>query len=282
MFSRIEIRRNTSLITILALLLTSCGRIDMVPNQPATPTATQSAQAEQALQQLMVGPVSSPQAADISKKDLRGVIEELIAQGKIKVPNQSHARNGVNSTTTLTASSSTNSALTTIENILDLLGSGQITNIYSLAKQLFQSFSGGSLSQDLTLISQILTAALPFLITLAPTLVPVVQGLILILPIVQSFIQLFKGSGTGTGTSTSTGTSTGTGTGTNTASGQSLYDSKCAICHSLGSYDPSGSPNLSGKGSSMNSKFTASVASHQGYVLTANEISALTTFINSH
>ncbi len=67
------------------------------------------------------------------------------------------------------------------------------------------------------------------------------------------------------------------------STGQQIYDSKCASCHSLGTYDATGSaPNLSGAGSLVDSKYTAGVSGHKGITLSATDISNLKTFLNSH
>jgi cytochrome c5 len=50
--------------------------------------------------------------------------------------------------------------------------------------------------------------------------------------------------------------------------GQSVYDANCAGCHSLGSYDTSGSPELAGKGSVVNGKIGGG---HMGVSLSGDE-----------
>jgi mono/diheme cytochrome c family protein len=62
--------------------------------------------------------------------------------------------------------------------------------------------------------------------------------------------------------------------------GQQIYDQKCAGCHSLGTYDTSGSPDLSGKGSLVSGKFNGG-ANHHGVTLSATDITNVTTFINN-
>ncbi len=62
------------------------------------------------------------------------------------------------------------------------------------------------------------------------------------------------------------------------SAGQALYDNKCGGCHSLGTYDTTGSPNLLGKGSALAGKFSSA---HYGITLTATDISDVSTFINN-
>jgi mono/diheme cytochrome c family protein len=65
--------------------------------------------------------------------------------------------------------------------------------------------------------------------------------------------------------------------------GQAVYDTNCASCHRLGTYDTSGSaPNLSGYGSDVSQKYTAGVRGHSGITMTATEISSLSTFLNAN
>ena len=66
--------------------------------------------------------------------------------------------------------------------------------------------------------------------------------------------------------------------------GQAVYDTNCAGCHLLGTYDAAGSaPNLSGKGSLVTSKFpTAGAAGHKGITLTATQISDVQAFLNAN
>jgi len=65
--------------------------------------------------------------------------------------------------------------------------------------------------------------------------------------------------------------------------GASLYAGKCADCHSLGTVDPAGSPNLSGKGALVSVKFpTPGVVSHNGQSLTAAEITAIISYVNAN
>jgi hypothetical protein len=66
------------------------------------------------------------------------------------------------------------------------------------------------------------------------------------------------------------------------ANGALLYDGKCSSCHGLGSYDPSGTPDLSLKGGEMNGLFSADVAGHKNITLSTAEIQALKVFLNAN
>lgn len=65
-----------------------------------------------------------------------------------------------------------------------------------------------------------------------------------------------------------------------TQAGKVVYDSSCAGCHSLGTYDISGfAPNLSKKGSLVSGKFSPS---HNGVTLTAAQIADISAFLNAN
>jgi mono/diheme cytochrome c family protein len=66
------------------------------------------------------------------------------------------------------------------------------------------------------------------------------------------------------------------------STGQTVYDGKCAGCHSLGTYDSTGNPDLSGKGSAVGSKYAAGVSGHKGITLSATDISNVQAFLNAH
>ena len=80
-----------------------------------------------------------------------------------------------------------------------------------------------------------------------------------------------------------------TGTFTSTtlapAAGQLVYDTNCASCHMLGTYDAAGfAGDLAGAGaqlSNANRYPTPDVAGHQGITLSATQIADLTTYLNS-
>lgn len=75
-------------------------------------------------------------------------------------------------------------------------------------------------------------------------------------------------------------TPTPTPTPTPAPNGQTLYNSLCAVCHKLGSVDPSGAyPELGGKGALISSKLAAG---HQSLSVTTAEASAIGTFADAN
>ena len=62
--------------------------------------------------------------------------------------------------------------------------------------------------------------------------------------------------------------------------GKAVYDSNCAGCHTLGTYDSTGSaPNLSGKGSVVSSKI---IGGHKGISLSSQLLTTLAAFVNAN
>ena len=74
--------------------------------------------------------------------------------------------------------------------------------------------------------------------------------------------------------------------GATPSAGETVYVTKCASCHALGSFDTStsaGAPDLRGEPvSSVDARYpTPGAVGHQGVILSAAEISAVKTFIAS-
>lgn len=64
--------------------------------------------------------------------------------------------------------------------------------------------------------------------------------------------------------------------------GQQVYDSYCMGCHRLGTYDTSGSPNLSGHEGDIDGKFSPGIRGHKSITLSASQISNLKAFVESY
>ncbi|WP_224984284.1 hypothetical protein [Geomonas agri] len=65
---------------------------------------------------------------------------------------------------------------------------------------------------------------------------------------------------------------------------QPVYQTQCASCHSLGSFDTTaaGAPDLALKGGEVPAKYSAGQPGHQGITVSAAEISALQVLCNTH
>ena len=66
-----------------------------------------------------------------------------------------------------------------------------------------------------------------------------------------------------------------------TSTGQGIYDSMCASCHKLGSYDTSGSAPDLYQSTRVDSYFSPGTSGHQGFTLSATDISNLKAFLNN-
>lgn len=167
---------------IFAFVLSACGR-EQTYSQQSKMTE------DEAFEQLSSLPMEQSRGAFgkkmASAEGLKELIEKLIAEGKIKVPSQSGR-------TALTASGTPD--LSALSNILSLITSGQATNVFSLGAALLNQASGnsGQVKFDLQFIVGILNAALPVITVVAPQFAGVIQALLVILPIIVTFINLFK------------------------------------------------------------------------------------------
>lgn len=162
---------------IFAFVLAACGR-----EQVVQPKMTE----EQAFEQLSDLPMEQTRGAFGKKlpsaQGLVELLQKLIAEGKIKVPMKGHtAINGMPDLSGLT-------------NILSLITSGQATNVFSLVSALLgQTNSDGTkVKFDLSFIISIINAAMPVIATIAPQFAPILGALQVILPLVNTFISLFK------------------------------------------------------------------------------------------
>lgn len=169
---------------IFAIVLSACGR---------EVTSQQSKMSEsQAFERLANIPMEQSRGAFGKKgasQGLKELILKLVAEGKIKVPAQGRG-----------AVASTTPDLTPLTNILDLITSGKATNIFSLATALISQASGNGapVKFDLSFIIGILNSALPIVMLVAPQFAGIIQALLVILPVVISFINMFFPSATPT------------------------------------------------------------------------------------
>lgn len=165
---------------IFAFVLSACGRDTYYPEPKMTE--------EQAFSEINTA-LSSGRGAfgkPVSTNGLRALIEKLIAEGKIKVPGQTRG-----------AIDTSQVNLDALTQMLNLIGSGKANNIFSLATQVLALIptitqitqSGGT---SLDIILSILQQAAPLIATIAPQFAPIISGLLVIVPMVVSFIKLFS------------------------------------------------------------------------------------------
>ncbi len=130
---------------------------------------------------------AKPSAPQVSVADLQKLLIQLVQEGKIKVP-VSPVRGAVNPQDITNAINAINAIFAAIPQTNGKLSS------FSLALSLMAMFAG-NLQQgtmDLNTVLAILNQALPYITVIAPQFAPVIQALIIIIPIVVTFINAMK------------------------------------------------------------------------------------------
>lgn len=130
---------------------------------------------------------SKPSAPPVSYADLQKLLIQLVQEGKIQVP-VSPVRGAANPQDITNAINAINAIFAAIPQT-----NGQLSS-FTLALQLMALFAG-NLQQgtlDLNTLMAILNQALPILVVAAPQFVPVVQAMIIIIPIVVTFMNTMK------------------------------------------------------------------------------------------
>lgn len=167
--------------TVFVFLLSACG-VDYQVRQ-------NSMTEEQAMEALIEVPVVPGRnirgrTSNLSATELQSILEGLVESGKIKVntPRGATASGGID--------------LSMLNSIFQLLQSGQATSIFGLANGLLNLNGGLSNATGtggtLDTILQILNAALPFIMAIAPQYAPIIQALVTIVPLVIQIIGMFS------------------------------------------------------------------------------------------
>lgn len=175
--------RNSSLVLLVisALILGACGRMDVTRRN-----ATAGLSEGEAMDTLMTVPMAEGRYArrggvmNVSAEELQSILENVVKSGQVRVG----GRNAVAATTDLSG----------LNQLFTLLQSGQANSIMGLASGLV-NMNGGSATtagSKLNSIMAILNAALPIIMTIAPQYAGIIQALTVILPLVISFIGMFK------------------------------------------------------------------------------------------
>lgn len=130
---------------------------------------------------------SKPTAPPVSYVELQKLLVQLVQEGKIQVP-ASPVRGAVNPQDITNAINAINAIFAAIPQT-----NGQLSS-FTLALQLMALFAG-NLQQgtlDLNTVLAILNQALPIIVVVAPQFAPVVQALIIIIPIVVTFMNTMQ------------------------------------------------------------------------------------------
>jgi len=171
-----------ALLAIFLIFINACGRIYIDPRY-STKSMTEK-EALETLQQVPVdeqGRMARGSQARVSVLGLIQLLQSLVQSGQLRLDGMRGA-------------ASSGADLGQLMNIFSLLQGGQASSILGLAQGL-TTMNGGSAtgtSSGLNTLLQLLNMALPIIMVIAPQYAPVVQALITILPLVLTFISLFK------------------------------------------------------------------------------------------
>lgn len=165
-----------AVLTICALLLGACGKIERKNYMSE----------EQALDVLTQVPETTGRNArgkmGLSTVGLMELINELVASGKLIMPsNVRRAATGAPD-------------LTQLANLFALLQSGQANSIVGIANGLIGMNAGNvaGTSSGIAGILSLLQTLAPMIATVAPQFAGIIQALTVILPLVMTFISIFK------------------------------------------------------------------------------------------
>lgn len=127
-------------------------------------------------------------AQSVSVAELQKLLVQLIAEGKIKVPVPTQVRGA-------TAPSSAADYIAALNAIFSVIpqSNGNLSS-FSLALSLMAMFAG-NMEQgkfDLTTVLSILQQSLPYVAVIAPQYVPLIQALLIIIPIVMTFMNTMQ------------------------------------------------------------------------------------------
>lgn len=170
-----------AIFAIAIVLLSACGR---------EYTGTSKMNQDEAFSMLTNVPMNATEGRGalfkrnrVSAEGLVQLLKQLIESGQIKLPSSTRGA--------LTSSGSID--LSSLTNIFSLLQGGGLGGIAGLASGLVNSAGGTTKAKfDITTIMSILNAALPVIAMIAPQYAGIVQALVVILPMVMTFINLFK------------------------------------------------------------------------------------------
>jgi len=185
--------RTVAVFSIGLILLAACGREyqKTMSEQEALDTLTSVTELSDyaaAWGKKKPSKPSKPTAPPVSYADLQKLLIQLVEEGKIQVPASPVARGAVNPQDLTNAINAINAIFAAIPQT-----NGQLSS-FTLALQLMALFAG-NLQQgtmDLNTVLAILNQSLPYIAVMAPQFVPVVQALIIIIPIVVTFMNTMQ------------------------------------------------------------------------------------------
>lgn len=173
-------RKPTAVLVALSFfIVTACGRV--AENQFAN-KMTQ----DEAMQVLAQIPPASPNGSSdpdaVSAQGLTDLIQDMVQSGEVQVPKA--ARGAISSNGTVDTA--------TLNTVLSLLSQGK--GVLQVAKAVSAANGGNSAKAKLNLdgIVAILQSMLPVIATVAPQYAAIIQAAIVLIPMIQAFLALFK------------------------------------------------------------------------------------------
>lgn len=179
-------RKTVAVFSIGLILLAACGREYQKPMTEAQALDTLTSVSELS-SYAAAKKKPKPAAPQVSVADLQKLLVQLIQEGKIQVP-AGPAKKAASSQDIVNAINAINLIFAAIPQTNGSLSS------FTLALSLMAMFAG-NLQQgtlDLNTVLSILQQSLPYISVMAPQFVPVVQALIIIIPIVETFMNTMK------------------------------------------------------------------------------------------
>ncbi len=175
-------QKYTYALMVLSLLLaTACGKNPTgFANQMSQSEAIGVLAQVQTEEQVAAAPAAEAAKA-VTVTGLSDLIQDLVQSGTVKVPSKGRGA--------IQADGSVNTAV--LNQVVTLLSQGK--KPFAVARAVVQTASGSATQAkfDLSSIAAILTAALPFVMAIAPQFAPIIQAVITMLPIIMGFLALF-------------------------------------------------------------------------------------------
>jgi len=178
-------RKTVAVFSIGLMLLAACGREYQKPmsEQQALDTLTSVTELNSYAAAKKKPKPAKPAAPQVSVADLQKLLIQLVQEGKISVPS-TPAKKAASSQDIVNAINAINLIFAAIPQT-----SGSLST-FTLALSLMAVFAG-NLQQgtlDLNTVLSLLQQSLPYVAVMAPQFVPVIQALIIIIPIVVTFM----------------------------------------------------------------------------------------------
>jgi len=171
-------------LAVSLVLINACGRVTTT-KQVASSGPMSETEALNLLSEVPVEPVMAARGSKpkVSAAELTALIQKLIAEGKVKLPANVQIK---------TATGGID--LSQLTNVFTALQGGGVGSLFQLASALLAMNNGSTTTTGggLQGILAILQAVAPVIAVVAPQFAPIIAALTTIVPLVITFISLFK------------------------------------------------------------------------------------------